>query len=140
VHREAQELNDPVWDCTLIKLMKRKGATVVNPIYEWLDSDIWDYIKQENLKVNPLYQKGYTRVGCIGCPLAPYHQRKKEFNDYPMYKTMYINAFEKMIEQRKKNGKEVLWGNGKEVFDWWIEEEKHNCKGQYNLFDEDIYG
>lgn len=135
VHREAQELNDPVWDCTLIKLMKRKGATVVNPIYEWLDSDIWDYIKQENLEVNPLYQKGYTRVGCIGCPLAPYHQRKKEFNDYPMYKTMYINAFEKMIEQRKRNGKEVVWRNGKEVFDWWIEEGKHNCKGQLELFD-----
>lgn len=136
VHREAQELNDPVWDCTLIKLMKRKGATVVNPIYEWLDSDIWDYIKQENIEVNPLYQKGYTRVGCIGCPLAPYHQRKKEFNDYPMYKTMYINAFERMIEQRKRNGKEVVWRNGKEVFDWWIEEGKHNCKGQLGLFDE----
>lgn len=136
MHREAQELKDPVWDCTLIKLMKEKGSTVVNPIYEWLDSDIWDYIKQENLEVNPLYEKGYSRVGCIGCPLAPYHQRVKEFNDYPQYKTMYIKAFEKMLEKRKEKGKpHDMWKTGEDVFEWWIEEYKRVPKGQMNLFD-----
>lgn len=137
VHREAQELNDPVWDCTLIKLMKEKGSTVVNPIYEWLDSDIWDYIRQENIEVNPLYEKGYSRVGCIGCPLAPYHQRMKGFNDYPQYKTMYIKAFEKMLEKRKEKGKpHGMWKTGEDIFEWWIEEYKRVPKGQMNMFDE----
>lgn len=117
--------------------MKEKGSTVVNPIYEWLDNDIWDYIKQENLEVNPLYEKGYSRVGCIGCPLAPYHQRMKEFNDYPQYKTMYIKAFEKMLEKRKEKGKPVdMWKTGEDVFNWWIEEYKRVPKGQMNMFDE----
>ena len=140
VHRESQEIQDSVWDCTLIKLMKENGSTVVNPIYDWLDTDIWEYIRQEKLTVNPLYERGYDRVGCIGCPLAPYHQRVKEFNDYPKYKTLYIQAFEKMLEVRRKKGKKDRWKDGEEVFYWWIEEGKHNCKGQYNLFDEDIYG
>ena len=140
VHREAQELNDPVWDCTLIKLMKEHGSTVVNPLYYWEDSDIWDYIKQEKLEVNPLYERGYERVGCIGCPLAPYRQRVKEFQDYPKYKQMYINAFNKMLENRKARGKKDVWKDGHDVMDWWLEVGKHEVKGQYNLFDEDIYG
>lgn len=140
MHREAQELNDPVWDCTLIKLMKEHGSTVVNPLYYWEDSDIWDYIRQEKLEVNPLYERGYERVGCIGCPLAPYRQRVKEFQDYPKYKQMYINAFNKMLENRKARGKKDVWKDGHDVMDWWLEVGKHEVKGQYNLFDEDIYG
>lgn len=123
-----------MWDCTLIKLMKEKGSTVVNPIYDWLDTDIWEYIRQEKLEVNPLYARGYERVGCIGCPLAPYRQRKKEFADYPQYKKLYIQAFDKMLEVRREKGKKVgLWNSSEEVFNWWIEEGKHNCKGQIDL-------
>lgn len=123
-----------MWDCTLIKLMKEKGSTVVNPIYDWLDTDIWEYIRQEKLEVNPLYARGYERVGCIGCPLAPYHQRKKEFADYPQYKKLYIQAFEKMLEVRREKDKPVvIWHTGLDVFNWWLEENKHNCKGQIDL-------
>ena len=137
VHQEAKELNDPVWDCTLIKNMKEHNDTLVNPIYEWTDADIWEYIRQENIKVNPLYFRGYKRVGCIGCPLSGYHNMKKEFNDYPKYKQLYINAFNRMIAERKKKGKKCEFETGEEVFEWWIEEYKHNVKGQISMFDAD---
>lgn len=119
----------------LIKSMKEHRDTIVNPIYKWLDSDIWEYIKKEQIEVNPLYKRGYERVGCIGCPLAPYKQRVKEFSEYPKYKNMYIQAFERMIKERKKNGKKTKWETGEEVFNWWLEEYKHNIKGQISLFD-----
>lgn len=135
VHHEAVEINDPVYDCTLIKTMRNHGDTIVNPIYNWTTHDIWDYIKSNDLTVNPLYAKGYPRVGCIGCPLASYKQKIKEFNDYPKYKTLYIQAFEKMIQARKDNNLDVEWNTGQEVFDWWIEESKHNIKGQMTMED-----
>ena len=135
VHQESQEIQDDAWDCTLIKNMKEHKDTIVNPIYEWSDSDIWEYIRKNNMKVNPLYEMGYTRVGCIGCPLAPYHQRKKEFNDFPKYKQLYINAFDKAIKNRRKRGLKEIWKNGQEMYDWWLEEKKYNVKGQMNLFD-----
>lgn len=113
--------------------MKRKGSTLVNPIYHWTISDIWEYSKQNNIKMNPLYQCGYDRVGCIGCPLASYKGRLKEFSDYPKYKTLYVKAFDRMIFARKTKGLEVKLGNGQEVFDWWIEEYKHNVKGQMTI-------
>jgi phosphoadenosine phosphosulfate reductase len=50
VFRESLEIKDDVWDCTLIKNMKAHNDTVVNPIYDWLDSDIWEYIRQEDIK------------------------------------------------------------------------------------------
>ena len=135
VHQEAQELQDPVWDCALIKNMRENKDTLVNPIYEWTTPDIWEYINRKGLKVNPLYSKGYDRVGCVGCPFASYHQKMKEFNDYPQYKTMYIKAFDKMLEERRKQGKTCECQNGQEVFNWWVEEYKQVPKGQMNLFD-----
>ena len=117
--------------------MKEHEDTIVNPIYEWTDTDIWDYIRAEGIKVNELYAKGYSRVGCIGCPLAGYKQMMKEFSDYPKYKQMYIQAFEKMIAVRKATGKATAWETGEEVFNWWIGEGKHNVKGQMSLFEDE---
>lgn len=143
VHHESQEIQDDNWDCLLIKAMKENKDTMVNPIYEWFDEDIWDYIKAENINVNPLYSKGYQRVGCIGCPLASPKMRAKEFVDYPAYKQMYINAFDKMLKAREAKGKKNLgndyhyWKTGKDVFAWWMEEYKRMPKGQMSLFEED---
>ena len=140
VFRESLEIKDDVWDCTLIKNMKAQNDTVVNPIYDWLESDIWEYVKRENIKVNPLYAKGYKRVGCIGCPMASYKEKQKEFSDYPKYKELYIRAFDKMLEERKKDGKDDAangkhWVNGEGVFDWWIEKYKYEVKGQMSFDD-----
>lgn len=138
VHQESQEIQDDAWDCTLIKIMKEHNEVVVNPIYYWSDADIWKYISVNNMSVNPLYAKGYHRVGCIGCPLATYKQVIKEFNDFPTYKQAYINAFDKMLQVRKAEGKDDStghWTDAKAVFDWWIEEYKHKIKGQMTIED-----
>lgn len=105
---------------------------IVNPIYEWTDMDVWDYIRQNNVKINPLYARGYTRVGCIGCPMHTYKQKLRDFAEYPTYKQAYIKAFDKMLENY--DGKET-WKTGEDVFWWWIEAGKHEVKGQINIFD-----
>ena len=66
----------------------------------------------------------------------------KEFADFPQYKKAYIKAFDRMLEERKKTGKENhgndyhCWEKGEDVFEWWIEEYKRVPKGQMNMFDE----
>lgn len=136
VHHEAQEFRDPVWHCTLIKTMEEHGDTVVNPIYDWDDNDIWDYIQQEDIKVNPLYQTGRARVGCLGCPMASYLQRVRDFEEYPTYKHTYINVFQQMLDIRIAKGKHNIpeWTDGEAIFNWWIEKDKHEVKGQLSLF------
>jgi phosphoadenosine phosphosulfate reductase len=41
----------------------------VNPIYDWNEWEVWNYIKQNDLPVNPLYNLGYKRIGCWCCPI-----------------------------------------------------------------------
>lgn len=137
VHQESQEIQDDTWDCTLIKTMKQHEEVVVTPIYYWDDYDIWEYIRLEEIKTNPLYGKGYDRVGCVGCPLATHKKILKEFEDFPKYKQAYIRAFEKMIEVRRTTGRATVWQTGEEVFDWWIGENQYNVKGQLSLFDDE---
>lgn len=72
----------------------------------------------------------YTRVGCIGCPMAGKH-RWKEFADFPKYKDAYIRAFNRMLEEIHKSGKPTKWKTGYDVFLWWMEDD--NVEGQMQL-------
>lgn len=137
VFNESLEMQDDVWDCTLIKNMKEQNDTIVNPIYDWLETDIWEYIKQENLQINPLYYEGYKRVGCIGCPLATNKERWRDFEKYPEYKLNYIKAFQRMHDRWDENNikKRDVMNNGEEIFDWWMEKYKYDTKGQMTIDD-----
>lgn len=42
----------------------------VSPIKDWTALDVWLYIMLENLPYNPLYDQGYSRVGCWLCPAS----------------------------------------------------------------------
>ena len=136
VFEESKE-RDPIWDCTLIKQMRENKDIIVNPIYEWTYSDIWEYIRENNIKYNPLYDRGHIRVGCVGCPMTTYKGMMKEFKEYPKIKDAYIRAFQRMIDQYDDDRKRKMkdWKTGQDVFDWWTGKWKHEVKGQISLED-----
>lgn len=39
----------------------------INPILNWTGQDVWEYIKANNLPINPLYEY-FKRIGCWCCP------------------------------------------------------------------------
>ena len=104
-----------------------KGTRILNPIIDWTTDDVWEFLKHYDCRSNPLYEYGYNRIGCIGCPMAGSKQMKRDFDMYPKYKAAYIRAFDRMINQAKESGKPVRnWNTGQEVFDWWLQEpQKH---------------
>lgn len=116
----------------MTELCMQKNKMVVNPIIDWTHSDIWEFINSEHIETCELYQYGYDRVGCIGCPIAS-KKRYKEFADFPEYKKLYIHAFDRMLEERKRRGKESKWKDGYEVFLWWMEDD--NIPGQMTIDD-----
>ena len=105
---------------------KLQAKTVINPIIDWTDAEIWDYIRAEKIQVNPLYQCGFSRVGCIGCPMAGTKGRQREFAKYPKYQKAYIRAFDHMVLERVRRGKmDGTWKigtTGIEIFHWWMED------------------
>lgn len=97
---------------------KLKGERVVNPIIDWSDDDVWEFTREKEIPVNPLYAEGFTRVGCVGCPMTNAKQRKMQFEKFPRMKQAYIKAFEKGIERGKACGKEYTWTCGQDVLDF----------------------
>ena len=133
VFRDAKE-QDEVWDCTLVTTARKNKTIIVNPIYEWSDTEIWEYIRENDIVYNELYDVGYKRVGCILCPLAKKSEKQRDMIMFPSYKERYIKAFEKMLESRKQKGKDDntgAWKDAESVFRWWIEDK--NIEGQISF-------
>ena len=99
----------------------RTTSTSVNPILDWTEEDVWNFLNYYDCKSNPLYECGFKRVGCIGCPMASKKVRAEEFERYPKYYNMYLNAFDKMLKARdEKENKEKSWNTAEEVMEWYL--------------------
>ena len=132
--------NDNDEDRRLFETCTLKGKRVCNPIIDWQESDVWDYITDQRVECNPLYCEGRHRVGCVGCPLAAGVTRNKEFARWPKFRQMYINAFDRMIAERircgKMGGSWRMGTTGVDVFHWWMEDGV--LPGQFEI-EEDEY-
>lgn len=111
--------NDNAESRELVEMCYMQHKTTINPIIDWSDSDVWEFLRHYGCESNPLYQCGYHRIGCIGCPMAGKH-RYVEFERYPKFKENYIKAFQRMIDYPGYTGK---WKNGEDVFRWWMGED-----------------
>jgi phosphoadenosine phosphosulfate reductase len=76
----------------------RTRKTMVNPIVDWSDEDVWAFLNGNDIPHCILYDEGFTRLGCIGCPLSGSKNMLRDFERWPKYKDMYIRAFQKMID------------------------------------------
>lgn len=65
-----QQGKEDAYECKFIQACKANKDTLCNPIYKFTERDIWEYVKRFEVPMNPLYARGYKRVGCIGCPLG----------------------------------------------------------------------
>lgn len=97
----------------------KQRKTVVNPIIDWSDDDVWEFIEEYKIPYCSLYNEGFKRLGCIGCPLAGAKYMKTEFARWPKYKNLYIKAFDKMIKSHP-DVKYKKWTTGEACFEWWV--------------------
>lgn len=102
-----------------------KSQHTLNPIIDWNQEDVWEYLHTRHLSYCSLYDEGFTRLGCIGCPLAGAAQMKREFARYPKYEQAYLRAFDRMLETRRAKLKPYTkWHCAEDVMKWWLDEGK----------------
>jgi len=55
-----KELQPIEWD-------RANGLIKLNPLIDWTDNQVRDYIKRNKIPYNPLHDKGYPSIGCQPC-------------------------------------------------------------------------
>ncbi len=46
------------------------GMTKFNPLADWSEDDVWNYLRSNKVPYNPLHDKGYPSIGCEPCTRA----------------------------------------------------------------------
>lgn len=46
------------------------GLVKINPLIEWSEKDVWDYIKKNDVPYNALHDQNYPSLGCAPCTRA----------------------------------------------------------------------
>ncbi len=97
-----------------ITVVKKK--LMVSPILYWSNTQVWEYIKSNNLVYPSLYDEGHRRIGCIMCPCSGSKQMMLDAKRWPKiadaYKRACIRSFDKIINDS--------WKDGTDMYNWWI--------------------
>lgn len=102
MRKEGKKVNEDFFSADKeneVRCIGGKDSILVSPIFEWTDTDVWEFLN--NVVQVPhceLYDHGYTRIGCILCPMSGYKQKLREMHDFPYVKAGWIRAIKKIRE------------------------------------------
>lgn len=127
--------NDDVRDN--IQACSAQGKIIVSPLYRWNADDLWAFICDRNLPYCELYDQGFLRLGCIGCPMSRTEGRLRDFARWPDFRRLYIRAFNELV----KDGRFYKRGirSGEELMYWWMQDriQEKTIDGQLDIWMED---
>ena len=72
--------------------IRGKESLLISPIIHWTDADVWTFLHTLDIAHCELYDQGYTRIGCILCPMSQPRQKYKEMERWPHVKRNWIKA------------------------------------------------
>lgn len=97
------------------KCIKGKDKLMVRPILQWSTQDIWRYIRENNLPINPVYYQ-FDRVGCMFCPFSSKREMLYWSKQYPKFKQQLIRSLQMFLDKNEKN----VFVDAEECFEWWV--------------------
>lgn len=88
-----------------------KESLLISPIIYWTEKDVWEFLNDVvRVPHCSLYDEGWHRIGCIGCPMSSYKQKMIENKRYPHVKRGWIKAI-KAIRNGGVFKREYIWWN-----------------------------
>lgn len=112
---------------TFLSSHRLTGDPILCPIIYWTDADVWNFTREMNIPYCNLYDEGFKRLGCIGCPMGGPQSQRREFDRWPAYEKLWRKGFEDYWARWKgvprRDGKD-RWIEKMETVDdlwnWWI--------------------
>lgn len=107
---------------THVDCIMGKDKLIVNPIIDWTEQDVWEFLHYMDLPSCELYDRGYNRVGCLFCPMASRRSLHMMEKDYPKYRQAFIRLIHRIREKRIQNGGYDIYKTltDEEVFYAWL--------------------
>lgn len=88
-----------------------KESLLISPIIYWTEKDVWEFLNDVvRVPHCSLYDEGWHRIGCIGCPMSSHRQKMIENKRYPHVKRGWIKAI-KAIRNGGVFRREYIWWN-----------------------------
>lgn len=104
----------------MVACVRGRDKIIISPILHWTERNVWEFLN-EVVKVPhcELYDQGYTRIGCILCPMASYRKKLKDIERWPYVKKKWVETIDWFIKNKWTNTNyEPL--SAQERFDMWI--------------------
>jgi phosphoadenosine phosphosulfate reductase len=95
-----------------------RDKIILSPILDWTHDNIWTFIHENNIPYCELYDEGYTRIGCMFCPMASVKTKQLDRLRYPGVERAIKKSIQHLIDTNN-------YGNdydatADEIFDWWV--------------------
>ena len=108
-----------------------KESILISPIIHWTEQDVWEFLnKVMEVPHCPLYDEGWHRIGCIGCPMSSAKQKQIENIRYPHVKRNWIKAI-KSIRGGQNSFQATSGGTSKRI--GCQSETSEDCSGHRRL-------
>jgi phosphoadenosine phosphosulfate reductase len=114
----------------------RNAERIVCPIVFWSDEQLWGFIREYKIPYCELYDQGWTRLGCVGCPLNN-TSRIREFKRWPAFernwKKAIISNWKKWKDVPTKKGHprfHARFKTGEDFWKWWMQENRSDVMRQ----------
>ena len=101
----------------MVTCVEGKDKILVSPIIYWKERDVWEFLNENGIPHCELYDQGYTRIGCICCPMSGYRQKIREIKRWPHIKRNWLKTIQWLIDNGYTNHN---FSDAEIGFNWWI--------------------
>lgn len=108
---------------------KQDRTAYVCPVVDWINEDVWEYLNEINAPHCCLYDEGFSRIGCVCCPLSPSNMRR-DAKRWPKIANALFEGHKKNwnkavcaggVTKRGKAYKMLKHGSAEASFEYWLD-------------------
>jgi len=100
---------------------RKKTRQFLNPIIDWSTTDVWHYIRKNNITYCSLYDEGFKRLGCVLCPMT------REVELHKQRWPRLFRAWERAVKATFIEGR-TGYKTAEEYWQWWLDRDAKSKK------------
>lgn len=97
--------------------LRDKSKRYLHPIIDWTTTDVWDYIRKRGISYCCLYDEGFSRLGCVLCPMV--RDVETHLSKWPQI----CRAWERAIKATYVPGK-TGFESAEDYWRWWLDRDR----------------